>query len=136
MRQFPEHYPEGCPPANAIATNGNVYRLTHNNPARESDFLTYVTTGQRTSGDRCLRCGLSVFETQRGAAELFRYMQRRHPNGTSLGRFIARLQITPEDGLISYTGRPPHLTWWWYDDVDPTATFREIVEEIQDALPN
>jgi len=128
--------PDGCPPEDAIDANGDFFRLAHSNPPESADFQTCAELGFRPNDDQCLRCGLSIFSSMKGATSLYRYLMKRHKGAIRLGRFIARLELVPTDGKVKQTRRPPHHTWWMYEDTDREATFRETVKELPHAQEN
>lgn len=129
-KKFTAECPAGCPHDDAVDANGDFFRLAHANPPSAADYKTYAELGIFPDRDKCLRCGLSVFSKAKGAESLYQYMMRRHKGAVDLGKYVARLELCPADGKVKQTNRPPHHTWWMYDDTDRAATFRETVREL------
>jgi len=116
MSSFPDDWPPGCPPADAQAAGGLVYRLVRTNPPTASDFLTHAELGKMPKAPACLRVGLSVFRTRDHAvhqAQLFPF----------LGNQIASGELCAEHGKTKLTpGKmPSHTTWWPYPGVGRAA---------------
>lgn len=121
MSSFPDDWPPGCPPADAQAASGLLYRLVKSNPATASDFLTHADLGKMPKAPPCLRVGLSVFRTRDDVvhqAELFPF----------LGNQVASGEVCSEHGKTKLTpGKmPSHTTWWPYLGVDRVALFPTV----------
>lgn len=108
--KWPEHFPPGCPPDDARAAGGEVFRFVKNDPPKDEDFLSYWEMGR--VGDRpCMRSGLSVY-LDRGEAENARAsvpgIRRQFPFIASavLGATHGRMKPTPNGNARS------HATWW------------------------
>ena len=63
---FPADWPDCCPPTDASAAHGVVYRLVRSLPATSTDFKTQHELGKMPNADPCLRRGLSVLRSKRG----------------------------------------------------------------------
>lgn len=133
-RQYPEGWPNNCPPSDAVDANGDYFRLVFSDPPSKRDFQSYAELGLRHHEDECLRCGLSVFRAASDAARLYRYMRKRHPKGVNLGHLVARLELSSVDGKTGQTRRQAHFTWWPYAETNRATTFRSIVMDSSNAM--
>lgn len=64
---WPDYFPENCPPQNARRDNLKVYRLVDNDPPRQNDFVPnkLLYPHINYSGETlCLVCGISVDKNQ------------------------------------------------------------------------
>ncbi len=61
--QWPDYFPDDCPPQDAQPATGDVYRLVKQNPPESKDFipLREKKTGEDFGEKECQACGLSVF---------------------------------------------------------------------------
>lgn len=118
--QFPDDWPEGCPPEDAEPAAGQVFRLVKSNP---TDFASHHELGTLPKGPACLRCGLSVFRTREDAD----HQHRAYPK---LGRYAAIGTLEAQHGVAKPTlGRQPtHTTWWPYEGVDRQSVFTTVEE--------
>lgn len=121
--KFPDDWPAGCPPTDAVDAAGDVYRLVRSDPPTDRDLASHWETGQLPRADACLRCGLSVF---RGEEEA-RHQRKLFPK---LGGFIAGATLHADHGKTKLTKgqQPTHTTWWAYDGVNRAGLF-SVVEE-------
>ena len=120
--QFPNNWPENCPPADAVIAEGEVYRIVCNAPPNNSDFQTHFETGKMPKGDLCLRCGLSVFRIAIDAV----HMRNKYPK---LGNQIAKGTLQKNHGKTKQTGTSSHTTWWIYENVDRASLFTCVTDE-------
>lgn len=105
--EWPEHFPQGCPPPDAMDAEGPFFRIVTSDPPTEGDFKTHWELGRE--GPPCLRHGLSGFRTFDEVA-LFRevipgFRKRR----------VARAELKPELGKLKNTptkNSKGHHTWW------------------------
>jgi hypothetical protein len=98
-----------CPPADAEPANCSAFRAVHNDPPTAKDVQTTVEEGKFRRGDRCQRCGVSVFRTERD----LEHAQALFPR--AMGRLVARAVLMPAHGFIKKTpsgANPEHHTWW------------------------
>ena len=63
--QWPDYYPENCPPEEAEPTSGTVYRLVQRAPAQSEDFIPlYIDKPEnfesKSIREVCQGCGVSV----------------------------------------------------------------------------
>lgn len=103
--------PEGCPPENIlIPENEEFYRLTiEPDKVTEDDFKTYVELfPQKTfKGQLAIfATGLSVLSSDNPQGLL------KLP-GMEKFKGVAKLTLTPKDGVMMKSGgKPYHYTWW------------------------
>jgi hypothetical protein len=72
MHQWPEHYPEKCPPLDAAPADGPIYRLVRGEAPQEGDFQSqYEKQPKREWGAlACQARGLSVFESEEACQDM------------------------------------------------------------------
>lgn len=104
-REWPQHFPACCPPTDASATQGEVYRFVANDPVDPKDMVSYLEEG-KAKGRDCQRAGLSTLVDLDHAREV----QILLP--TQRGKRIARAMLSVEHGKIKQTGQPGHYTLW------------------------
>ncbi|MBE0508900.1 MAG: hypothetical protein IBX50_19625 [Marinospirillum sp.] len=124
MAGFPDNWPQNCPPIEAEDADGVVYRVCSQNPPSQRDFQSHEELGKRSSGDPCMRRGLSVF---RDLAEA-RHLTVLFPK---LGSKVFRGDLSQEQGKVKHTParqRPSHTTWWPYEGIERAASFKLIEE--------
>jgi hypothetical protein len=125
-RTFPAVWGANCPPADANAASGTVFRRVRGNPIDPNDFLSWTELGHKVTGTEriCQANGLSVFRSIEDA----RAYADRYPDS---GQLIATANFNDEDGKIKATPRPPygdsHTTWWPFDGVDRCHKFRVLL---------
>lgn len=66
MTAWPEHYPEKCPPDNAVPPSGSLFRFINKTNPKKKDFLSYYEL--KPEGDwgtkACVSRGLSVYASE------------------------------------------------------------------------
>ena len=114
---WPEHYPEGCPPSDAVGKNVEVFRLVDSNPPTNDDFLSeYEKNPTRRFDNVILACGLSCFteleyaQKQNDFLAGTVYFKRK---GLSK-KMVARGATYSNCGVVKKTPArfPTHLTYW------------------------
>lgn len=122
--KFPETWPADCPPADAIDTDGEVFRLVKHDPPQAEDTASHRETGKLPRAPACLRCGLSVFRELRDAVHQRQLLPK-------LGNLIARAALLAEHGKTKMTRgtQPSHTTWWAYEGVNRASLFSVVIEE-------
>lgn len=128
-RQFPDWFPENCPPADAANADGIVYRFATKNPVDARDFLSHRELGLAPRAQACRRCSLSVYRTLLSARRKLRELRERFPD--RFGPYIAEGTLLAEHGKIKQEGTDSdHHEWWAYDGVERHGPFR-IVESLE-----
>ena len=61
--QWPDHFPDDCPPENALSASGEVYRLVRKVPPKKLDFKSHRENqpNRKFNAPECTVCGLSVY---------------------------------------------------------------------------
>ncbi|MGL4875194.1 MAG: hypothetical protein ACRC30_11160 [Clostridium sp.] len=127
-RLYPDFFPEGCPPEDAISKSLEVYRFVYNNDrVTDKDFKSHYEMGKiYTKKEEIIQsCGLSVNPD----LNEFKKFQKTSPALKKL--FIAKGYITEKVGTIKHTPsrtQSNHHTWWKYKEIKPENHF-EIYEE-------
>jgi hypothetical protein len=108
---WPAHFPNNCPPDDAVEPNHRVYRFVGNNPPTQLDFLSHKERfSSRNFGEKeCEACGLSVY-TDLDDAKL----ARRNVPGMAK-KMLAQCDLRSDDGRIKPTpsiSGQSHHTWW------------------------
>jgi hypothetical protein len=114
---WPFHFPEDCPPVDAVPCSGVVFRLVAGEPPGPGDFLSWRDEGkgEGLEGDQlCRTCGLSVNRELADAKKLLARMRKKVPGYRN--NFVASGELVPRAGKIKPTpsrlaGRS-HCTWW------------------------
>lgn len=117
---FPGDFPEGCPPASAVAAQGEVFRLVLGAYFQADSFATYLELGKAPHVPPCKRASISVFNNFRGACHLAKIKPR-------LGDHVATGVLTADAGKMSTPSTSGHIDWWPYKGVDRQSFFTEPV---------
>jgi hypothetical protein len=118
---WPCFFPVDCPPADASAANGNLYRFVKNNPPNGIDFTTYRELDRELS---CKACGLSVYiklDDAHAARDAVPGFRKRN---------IAKLSLPLPKGKLKPTPSRPgdgHHTWWIPSGVNPRDFIAEVI---------
>lgn len=110
--EWPNHYPESCPPEEASPVNCTVFRLV-SDPVDESDCLSHFALNIGVSEDlQCQSRGLSIYLTLEDALNA----RTRTRSAALKYKAIASTALTPSQGV--YLRTPPnskkgHHTWWF-----------------------
>lgn len=112
---YPEHFPEGCPPADSDTATGEIYRFIskkHDKPMPE-DFRSWreQNPGKTISGDitECQACGLSVYTCYDEVKRLTPLIPKLRKMKLAKGVFnegMGRIKNTPS------LNSKLHYTWW------------------------
>ena len=124
--QFPDHYPEQCPPDDSQPASGAVYHLVEAIPPLPTDCRSWYEQGLECRSKPCQARGLSVYrdigsvKTMRAAYSRFRKWQ------------IGVADLDPSCGRLKHTPSKlteGHMTWWAASDVDPRSLIQPCAEE-------
>ena len=100
--------PAHCPPADASAPLGDVYRLLSSIPPSPDDMKTPAELDKFKNQDECLRSSLSCaidlqhIEDLRGSTPRFKEYK------------VAVASLDGSHGVIKQTGRPGHYSLWLF----------------------
>ena len=124
--QWPDYFPDDCPPQDAQPATSEVYRLVKRNPPESEAFIPLrEKKPNKDFGEKeCQACGLSVLRNTEDALR----MRRRAPGMKK--RLVAKGTLSPCFGKIKNTpssryGRLHH-TWWVSTEVQPWSVFRVV----------
>jgi hypothetical protein len=121
MPNFPEHYPENCPPEDATVTSGDVYRITKTTDLSEDDFLSYYDLQKQSTACECAKRSISLFKTLDNARHRLRLTPR-------LGTAISKGTLDEDAGKMKVTNaKSGHIDWWVYCEVVPKDYFSEAI---------
>lgn len=126
--QWPDNFPDACPPEDAQLQSISAYLLVHS-PILPTDFHSLKQRHpEQTFPNLELECqayGLSVFEKIEHLRRVRSRVRRlRH-------RAIAVGNLTPEAGVVKPTSSrfgDSHRTWWVPIDVKPWKLFHIVAE--------
>ncbi|MEZ4406807.1 MAG: hypothetical protein R3A52_10065 [Polyangiales bacterium] len=107
-REWPEHFPPGCPPADANDLSGELFYLAHN-PNKPDDFLSAAERGAFVGHDENDRASLSCWTVAAPLDDL-RKMPRHKEKVVVRGKFEA------VDGKFKPTGKNAaagHRSTWF-----------------------
>lgn len=121
---FPDHYPETCPPTDAIAPDGQreFYRLV-TEPLDEKVALSPYDLGWPNS-DTCLDRAISLYNGRNGVRRLIDY----YP--WAKGMSVAKMRPVPSWGLIrtgAKKGASTHTNLWLFESADRNEVVASIV---------
>lgn len=120
--QWPEFFPDNCPPPHAFPTKGEVFRFVKNDPPKLKDFYSHRQNQPNRNFDKpeCVVCGISVFRNIEDVLSVKRivpaFKKRKIAEG-ALERFMGKMLNTPSYNADS------HCTWWIPADIDPSSDF-------------
>lgn len=111
MPNWPNHFPEGCPPAEASDPDGELFRFTNRRSPNDRDFLShYEKWPNRDWEDKaCQARGLSVFRTMTDCLAMeaaVPAMKKKH---------IAVASLSVGEGVVAKTpseNSDQHHTLW------------------------
>lgn len=120
--QWPNFFPDNCPPSTAFPANGKVYRFVKKDPPKHKDFYSHRQNqpNRNFNAEECVVCGISVFKDIEDALSVKRiipaFKKRKIAEGT-VKRFMGKMLHTPSNNADS------HHTWWIPDNTDPSSAF-------------
>lgn len=106
-----------CPPGDATAVEGVVYRVTRTSPSTIEDMKTHEEAGKmKGHPDKCGRCGLSVILDEEDL-DLF------HEKYPRIGNYVAKATLAPEHGKIKVVRGvvDSHSNVWFYEHIPPES---------------
>lgn len=116
---FPSYFPPSCPPHEASAASGHVFRIVAGDALTDSDFKSHYEAGTALNAPPCSRCGVSVFNSHERA-------QHRLGLSPHLRNAIVQGELNEDAGKTQLTNeRSGHLEWWPFDGVLRRSFFSE-----------
>lgn len=123
--EWPDYYPENCPPAEAEPASGTVYRLVRHNPPQAEDFLsTWEEFPGRFQELNIRICGTSVYTDLKDIDRLKDRVPQLRSRKTAKGELNQHLGRTQRTEAVEKS----HITWWIPLGVKPWLVFEVIVE--------
>lgn len=126
--RFPREWPTGCPPSEATAAKGIVYRTCDGSPPSQEDFKSYLELGKAPKACPCLRAGVSVFRDLHDAVHHASQFRR-------MAGLVSTGELRPEHGKTKPTPSkntgPSHTTWWPVEGLDRASIFRIVSKSSQ-----
>lgn len=111
--EWPDFYPENCPPEEGEPTSGIVYRLVRNDLPQTKDFTTFYEENPKFFEGNphliCKGCGVSVYRDPKDITRLkkrYKKFKNRHIAEGKLHSALGVILHTPSPRIIS------HHTWW------------------------
>ncbi len=123
--EWPDFYPENCPPAEAEPASGTVYRLVKHNPPQAEDFLsTWEEFPGRFPKPATINSGVSVCTDLQDIDRLTKRYGHLRNKKTAKG------ELNPQLGMIQETkaSGKSHVTWWIPIGAEPWLVF-EVIDE-------
>lgn len=103
---WPTHLPLQCPPSDAVAPAGPIYRLVESFPATPDDMKSALELGTFKGKDQCLRASLSCST----GPEYLEDLRGSVPRLKNQKIAVALLDHT--HGVIKQTGHEDHYSLW------------------------
>ncbi len=129
---WPDYFPENCPPKTAEEAAIQVYRLVNNDPPNEDDFMSWREQHPNDicpkGVSECQACGISVFTSLEDVNRARQKVKRLR------NKKIAVANLTPNLGRILNTPSrntgQSHCTWWLPIGVTPWNVFNvfDVIE--------
>lgn len=121
-----------CPPDDAEAASGKIYRAVEADPASSDDFLSYVKLGRKDpTKAKCDDWGLSVWcdlDAVEHARNVIPHFQER---------YIAAGDMDAQHGVVKASPsrkQPKHFTFWTYINVDLAPSFQVILPPVEEGV--
>ena len=101
--------PNNCPNSNAIDYEGNVFRIIQKNEPNTQDFIIYAELYPNNPRYKslCPAYAISFFDTLDNAKKAL-------AKNSSLGKYIAKYQLTKTDGMSNFNKSTGHINTWFY----------------------
>lgn len=121
--EWAEDLPPGCPPADAVAPQNNLfYRLVNNVPPFDRDFWSQrkLYPSKKFNTSECIAHACSVLSNLERCSQLVKLPTHKHKR-------ILQLTLPPQSGHIKKTGKDLyHYSWWRVANFDPISASVEV----------
>jgi hypothetical protein len=128
---WPEYFPSDCPPAEARAAAGTLFRFGRKNPPSANDLTCHWQIYEQhregfvKTGRQCQACGLSVYldiQAARKVRGLIPGLKKAHLYSITLQTADGKLLNTPSNT------DPRHHTWWSQSRIEEQLALLAHVE--------
>jgi hypothetical protein len=128
--EWPEYFPAGCPPVNAVVPNGIYFRFVKNNPPTDEDFKPHIilfparkfkdkASAAHGVSEIFMASGLSLYQIEDHLQTALRRIPGLRVSFIVRGQVSqGKIRATPKDGNS-------HHTWWVPLDCNPVPLFSE-----------
>lgn len=111
MYSWPDHYPQSCPPSEAIELTGTVYRFINGASPAERDFHSHYERqpDKDWGNESCKARGLSVLKTTAGCGEMRKAipaLRKKRVAVATIDLPVGLIATTPSNSCDD------HCTWW------------------------
>lgn len=120
--QFPENWPQTCPPDDSVFPEGEFFAAARDTPFLPQDFTSAKDRNAFIGCDECQRCGVSILKNLSDAESLLERFRRIY-------KYVARAELTVVHGKVKDTptqAAASHCTIWPCQDVDLKKVFEVI----------
>lgn len=133
--QWPQFFPNNCPPNEAQPAVGEFYRIVLDRLGRSLKRRHFSSHKESQSGrtwppgiSECDLCAISLTQSVDDAKELAQILVNRIPAHSQKAGRLAVGRLRPDDGMIQHApdfanGIKSHHNWWCFSEVDPLARF-------------
>lgn len=121
--QFPDYFPEDCPPVEAKSIDFKVFRLSKHANLTEDTFKSFYQINPERWMGVIQSYGISVFHTKEDCESAL----RKSPCLKKRMKYYAFGIANKDSGKIMKTpskDNPRHYTWWLYEGVKPHTYFK------------
>lgn len=120
-QEYPDYFPEGCPPDDASIETKKLYRFCRGNKPEKGDFVSYYQMNPEKYKEIIIAYGLSVLQTAEDCLRAYRKFPfiRKYCTVASGITNAERGSWKNTPGRIS----PDHITWWMCKNVEPLEFF-------------
>jgi len=127
--KFPDYFPQGCPPSEAVFKEMDVYRLCVNSTPCEEDFQSFYLSDPKKYAGNIRAYGISTFPSFKACESAL----RKCVNLRNKYKFCAHGITYIYTGKVMNTpskANPKHITWWLYDGVKPHTYFKVCCQKL------
>jgi hypothetical protein len=127
---WPEFFPKGCPPSDAVIKDVQVYRLVENDPPTKNDFLSHYEKYPKRREEfkrenNILAYGISVLKKREDVDRLkgIPFFKKKENLKVAIGH------TDPKSGVIKETpsnSAQSHITFWLYEENSIKKEFKVI----------
>lgn len=125
ISKYPDYFPEGCPPSDAVNDEIEVFRTCINeDKVTSDDFKSYYEMDNERWKNNINAYGLSVMLKQEDCVKLMKL-----PGMRKKFKSIAKGKTYNSMGVIKQTPSKTyksHYTWWLYEDAEPEKVFKIV----------